>query len=215
MPRKQGKNLTTRQKQFIAALPLVDWVASEAIKKAGYNPKNDEVAMVMGSELLKVPKVSEAIEKIKEARLKKMGIHAEKILSDRVRVARADVREFFNPNGTLKPTTEWTDEMAGCVGGLEVIETFEGKGDEKIWTGYLKKLKLNDRNPAQRDLMDHARLFPDRTPKVDVSVGVTEIDITNLELSAKVIYLLKVALERKKAKELENKPEGNENGVVD
>lgn len=209
-----AKKLTTRQKLFIAALPTVNWVGSEAVKAAKYRVSNDQRAAEIAYQLLQKTPVREAVERLREARLKKLGIHHERILRNRVRVAEADARKFFNEDGTVKPPQEWDDEMAACVAGFEVIELYEGKGDEKKGTGYLKKVRFNDRNPAQHDLMDHAGLFPQKSVKVDVDVK--EVQITNVGLSAKIFYLINVALE--KEKELEGKaaapkPKGKVNKV--
>ncbi len=110
-------------------------------------------------------------------------------------VAEGDIRDFFNENGTLKATSEWTKEMASCVAGLEVIEIFAGKGEDRHWTGYLKKLKLNDRNAAQHDWMDHAGLLSEKGTKVNVDINVMNRDISNTELSARAVYLLSKAME--------------------
>lgn len=196
----QGKKLTEKQQNFIAWLPKCNYIAMEAVKKAGYRCKDDQAAAEIGCQLLKHAQVGEAVEKMKEARLKKLGIHAERILQNRARVAEGDARRFFKEDGTVKPPQEWDDEMAGCVAGFEVIELFEGKGEDRKMIGYLKKVRLNDRNPAQHDLMDHAQLFPDRGSRVELNVE-GDVNLTNIELSARAIYLIKLALERKKQAE--------------
>ena len=192
----QGKRLTARQKRFIAEYRK-DYNGAQAAIRAGYSPKN---ANDQAAQLLSIPQLKEILRRETEDTLKKIGIHAEALLRDRARVAKCDPRRFFNPDGTVKPPQEWDDEMAGAVAGFEVVETFSGQGENRKLSGYIKKLKLNDRNPAQHDLMDHAELFPERSAKPGLEVH-GDVNLTNIELSARAIYLIKLALERKKAAE--------------
>jgi len=191
-----GKRLTARQKRFIAEYRK-DYNGAQAAIRAGYSPKN---ANDQAAQLLSIPQLKEILRRETEDTLKKIGIHAEALLRDRARVAKSDPRRFFNPDGTVKPPQEWDDEMAGAVAGFEVVETFSGQGENRKLSGYIKKLKLNDRNPAQHDLMDHANLFPDRGTRIDMNVE-GDVNLTNIELSARAIYLIKLALERKKQAE--------------
>jgi phage terminase small subunit len=96
--------------------------------------------------------------------------------------------------------------MAGCVAGLEVVELYEGKGEDRKWTGRIKKIKFTDRNPAQHDLMDHLGLLSDRSPKIDLAVNVNR-EPSDLELSARALYLLKLAMERQEPIDVESKSE--------
>lgn len=196
-------NLTTRQRMFVELLPVHHWIGSEAVKAAGYRPKNDQIAAEMACELLKKTKVAEAVAELKKRRLKEYGIEGEAILLDRRKVAKSDVRSLFRPNGTLKQPEEWSDEIAGAIAGLEVIEIFENTKEGKVWTGYLKKVKLNDRNSAQHDLMEHAGLFPAKTQKVDIEVNDKREPLSNLELASKVIYYIQLMDQRQR--ELEDK----------
>ncbi len=192
------KNLTPKQRIFIAEYGC-DSNATRAAIAAGYSSNRPDRAGEIGYQLLQKTPIREAIERATELRLKELGVHTESILRDRVKVAKSDVRSLFRPDGTLKPPEEWSDEIAGAVAGFEVIETFEGQGENRKWTGYLKKVKLNDRNPAQHDLMEHAGLFPQKQSKTEVDLNRTEeVSVTNLELSAKIIYILTAAVERKK-----------------
>jgi len=193
------KRLTPKQKIFVAEY-VREFNATRAAIAAGYSPNRSDRAGEIGYQLLQKTPIREAVERATELRLKELGVHADGILRDRVKVAKSDVRKLFNENGTLKDPKEWDDDTAGAVAGFEVIETFKNTKDGTIWTGYLKKVKLNDRNPAQHDLMDHAQLFPDRGTRIDMNVE-GDVNLTNIELSARAIYLIKLALERRKQAE--------------
>lgn len=202
-----------KEELFVANLPRCNWVGYEAVKAAGYRCKNNQIAAEVASNLMNKSEVKEVLDRLKEARLKKLGIQHELILQNRVWVAEADPSAFFNENGTVKPPSEWTPEMKGCVAGFEVVELFEGKGEDRKMIGYLKKIKLNDRNPAQHDLMDHTGLFSDRSPKIDLTVNVQNREMSDLELSARICYLVKCAVERAEAarqKQIERREGGEE-----
>ena len=196
---KSGKKLTLKERIFIAEYSR-DFNATRAALAAGYSPNRPDRAGEIGYQLLQKTPIREALERATDLRLKELGVQTESILRDRVKVAKADVRSLFRPDGTLKQPEEWPDDIAGAIAGFEVIETFEGTGENRKWSGYLKKVRLNDRNPAQHDLMDHAELFPERSAKPGLEVH-GDVNLTNIELSARAIYLIKLALERKKAAE--------------
>ena len=154
---KFDKRLTPKQKIFIAEY-VREFNATRAAIAAGYSPNRSDRAGEIGYQLLQKTPIREAVERATELRLKELGVHADSILRDRVKVAKSDVRKLFNENGTLKDPKEWDDDTAGAVAGFEVIETFENTKDGRIWTGYLKKVKLNDRNPKNKNEL--ARFYP-------------------------------------------------------
>jgi phage terminase small subunit len=190
----QGKKLTAKQKTFIAEYQK-DYNATRAVIAAGYSEKT---ASEIAYDLLQKNSVKNVIAIQTEQRLKKIGVHAEKALSARAAVAYCDARKFFTPNGTVKSPDEWDDEMAGCVAGFEVTELFAGKNGDRQLIGYVKKVKLNDRNPAQHDITDHLRLFPERQSGTEINVQ-GDLNLTNMELSSKAVFLITTAMERMKS----------------
>ena len=193
-----GRKLTSKQKKFIAEYQK-DYNGIRAATVAGYSEK---YAGEIAYQLLQKSTIKELIDRQTQARLEKIGVQAESILRDRVKIAKADPRNLFQENGCIKPVHEWDDELAGCIAGVEMIELRPGcqaclqddnggrPPGRGAKYGLLKRVKLNDRNPAQHDLMAHKRLFPQPETRVDIDIHQ---DTTNLELSAKIIFLLKAA----------------------
>ena len=69
-----------------------------------------------------------------------------------------DYRTLFDGENHLKPVSEWPAEIGAAVAGLEVEEMFdtveaaEEGTREKVLSGYLKKLKLWDKDKASDKL---------------------------------------------------------------
>lgn len=152
--------LTPKQQQFVDEY-LIDLNATQAAIRAGYSIKN---ADKISSQLMGKTRVKEAIKKRMEDRQNRTKVTADRVLKEYAKIAFCDTRMFFNENGTLRPVSEWTEEMAACVGGLDVIET--GGGSES--TAILKKVKLIDRRGALDSLARHLGMFKD---KVEIEIN--------------------------------------------
>ena len=72
----------------------------------------------------------------------------EKILGEIRALGTYDIRKLFNDNGGLKPISEWPEDIARAVSALEISEEFDGSGDQRTQTGWLKKVKTVDRLKA-------------------------------------------------------------------
>ena len=100
----------------------------------------------------------------------------ERILKELQNIATVDIRELFNDDGGLKPMSEWSKEAAAAVAGFEVVEEFEGKGSDKVQTGWNKKVKLADKIRALELI---GRNLSAWTDKVEHSGVVTLEDVIN------------------------------------
>ena len=72
------------------------------------------------------------------------------------------MRKLFNADGSLKQVHELDDDTAAGLAGVEVVELFEGSGDDKHAFGLLKKFKLADKGINLERLGKHFKLFTDR-----------------------------------------------------
>lgn len=77
-----------------------------------------------------------------------MVLSAERTRLEIARIAYFDPRKMFSPNGHPLSITELDDDTAACVAGLEVLEQYEGSGDERVKVGEIKKWKIADKNAA-------------------------------------------------------------------
>lgn len=72
----------------------------------------------------------------------------ETVLIELQRIAVSDLRQLFSESGQLLDPKQWPDCAAKAVAALEMVELFEGKGDEREQVGFTKKLKLWDKTRA-------------------------------------------------------------------
>ena len=131
-------------------------------------------ASVTASKWLKNASVLAEIERVKAKVSQKLEIAAEDVLLGLKRVAFVDLRKAFNDDGSLKPISEWDDDTAGALAGIEHEKLFEhfGKGQAKH-VGTTSKVKISDRIRALELLgkWNKLKLFTDSV-EVDAKVNI-------------------------------------------
>jgi len=193
MKDKQRK-LTKKQKLFVAEYQK-DWNATRAAIVVGYK---EHRASEIACRLVKKSQVQEAIEKAMAERLRKIGVHSERILTEVARVGLSDLRKLYNEDGSLKLPHEWSDEAAAAIAGVEVLEEFIGKGKARTLVGHTKKVRVFDKVRALELLSKNLGIIGNgKHHDEDEAEDVGRV-LTTLELSAKIVYLVKLAVERKK-----------------
>lgn len=135
--------MTPKQAAFVQQY-LIDKNATQAAIRAGYSAKTASSA---GERLLRNVEVCEAIERGMSDLAGRLGITAERVLLERSRLAFFDVRKLFQDDGGPKPINELDDDTAAAIAGLEVVEIWEGSGEDRHFVGYLKKYKLASKDP--------------------------------------------------------------------
>ena len=137
------RRTSSRQRlELFVAEYLIDLNATRAAIAAGYSPKT---AGQQGSRLLKNAKVFTEIAGKTKERIARLEITADNVLHELARLAFFDPRKLFNPDGSSKHITELDDDTAAGLGGFQMIEQFEGSGDNRKHVGYLKKFKIADK----------------------------------------------------------------------
>lgn len=150
--------LSTKRECFIAEY-LTDGNATRSYIAAGYSPVG---ATAGASRLLANVSVRERLAELQGARLEKLAITADRVLAELAKLAFFDPRKFFNPDGSAKPIAELDEDTAAALCGMEVVELFEGTGDERRSYGVSKRFKLADKGQNLERLGRHLRLFTDR-----------------------------------------------------
>jgi phage terminase small subunit len=111
------------------------------------------------STLAAQPKVRARIAQLQAPVLKKFELKLENAIQEIMRIAYVDPNDLFTDVGTLKPISEIDPATRAAIASIEVVELFEwegeGKNRQKVWVGYAKKVKLNDKNQALDKLMKH------------------------------------------------------------
>ncbi len=168
--------------------------------RAGFSEKN---ASEIAYQLLQKTPVKEALQKDMDERLRKIGVHAERTLEEVARIGFSDIRKLFNDDGSHKLPSEWDDDEAAAIAGVEVLEEFSGRGEDRTLVGFTKKVRLFDKIKALELLSKHLGIIGNgkHHDEDGDETGETGRVLTTLELSAKIVYLVKLAAERKKQAE--------------
>lgn len=132
-----------RRRLFVDAYIANGGNAKQAAIAAGYAESRAEVT---GSELVKDRKVQEEITRRRAELEQQSGLTAERVLREIARIVYFDPRELFREDGSLKPTSEWTDDQAAAIASIEISD---GKTRVKAW----------DKNAALEKAMKHLGLY--------------------------------------------------------
>ena len=143
--------LLPKQAKFVAEY-LISGNATQAALAAGYSPKT---AYKIGAENLKKPQIASLLE-VKQSeiaarqdeRLAAMELTQARVQREIARIAFFDPRKMFHADGRPKDVTELDDDTAACIVGLDVLEEWEGQGDDRVLVGHVKKYKIANKNAA-------------------------------------------------------------------
>lgn len=150
--------LTSQQALFVREY-LKDLNATQAAIRAGYA---EHSASVTGCKLLKVPKIADAVEKVRGKLREKAEVTAERIVQEYAKIAFLDIADLVDDSGTMKRISEIPEDARRAIAGLEVSEIFDGDGECKHVIGLLKKIKLSDKKGALDSLARHLGMFVDK-----------------------------------------------------
>ncbi len=136
--------LTPKQAAFVAEY-LVHHNASEAARRAGYSVKT---AGQIGEKLLKKAEIRAAIAAGLAKQADTLEITAERILKERARLAFLDPRKLFDEEGAPIPIQDLDPDTAAAIVGIDVLEQYEGSGEDRRFVGYVKKYRLAGKDPS-------------------------------------------------------------------
>jgi phage terminase small subunit len=144
---------------------------TEAYRAAGYKTTSDKVASINACRLLAKANIQARVDELKAKQHQRLIFDQARILDELGRNALSDLRKLFNADGSLKNPTEWPDECAAAVAGIEVEKLFSEPGDEpRRQVGTVTKIKLWDKNKALEILAKHFKILYNG-PAVGVNVG--------------------------------------------
>jgi phage terminase small subunit len=157
--------LTPKQQNFVDEYVLC-LNASEAARKAGYSPKT---SAKIGSENLQRQYILDAIQVSRKKLQKRTEVTIDRVINELSKSGFMDIREAYDNDGNLLPVDQLPDSIAACVVGVDVTETWIGKGKnaQKVVT---TKLKLMDKKGSLQLIGQHLGAFPANvkvTAKVD------------------------------------------------
>ena len=196
------RKLTKKQKFFVAEF-LKDYNGTQAAIRAGYSLKRAaETAYDLRH---KTSVVMEAIQREENERLERIGVEGAQVLTRMARLGFAVIRKIFGPNNTLLDVKDWPDDIVPAVAGIETFEEYQGKGEDRVLIGHTKKVRLWNPDTSLTNMAKNLGIIGNGKHRdEDGDEGIERV-LTTLELSAKIVYLVKLAVERKK--EIEGKKE--------
>lgn len=151
-------NLTPKQMLFVKEY-LVDLNATQAALRAGYSEKT---AYSIGEENLKKPDIAAAIKVEMDKRAERTEITQDKVVRELAKLGFFDIRKLLDSEGNPIPLHNLDDDTAAAIAGLEIMEEYEGSGQDKVFVGYVKKYKLADKRAALVDIGKHLGMFVER-----------------------------------------------------
>lgn len=137
-----SKKLTAKQERFCNEY-LIDLNATQAAIRAGYSEKT---ATAIGAENLTKPNIQEFIQEVREKDANDAGITRHMVISEYAKLAFFDIRKVLNVDGGLKDTTEWDDDSAAAIAGLESYD--EKERESGMVLGTVRKIKVSDKRAA-------------------------------------------------------------------
>lgn len=174
-----GAKLEPRQELFCREY-LADLNGTQAAIRTGYSPKT---ANVQAARMLAKGNIAARVEELKAKRATRLEITADRVLLEMSRIALSDTRKLFDDAGRLRPVSEWDDDMAAAVSGVDVAEETERRGGRHITT-YTKKVKLWDKINALVKLGQHLGMFREQVTNLNVTPadleGMSDADLDRL-----------------------------------
>lgn len=163
MPKKKPSKMTTDERyKLFATEYVVDFNGTRAAEDTGYSKKT---AASQASRLLRNVKVQQYIQEAIEKRQQKAEIDAQWVLEQLVIHATADMRQILDEMGNVLPPSEWPDDVAKTIQGIDINMLTDSDGNAghamvaKIKrTGQLKALELLGRHTsvqAFKDQVEH------------------------------------------------------------
>lgn len=145
-----------------------DFRAGDAAKRAGFTP-------AYASTLLAIPEVRAEIEELEaeilfEAR-RKAGVSLHRTLAELAKLAYFDPGKLFNEDGSPKGIHELAPAERAAIQGIEVEERWEGRGEERQFVGFVRKIKIANKQQALETLLRHLGGFKEDNNQAGEAAG--------------------------------------------
>jgi len=139
---------------------IVDLVGRQAAIRAGYS---EDAASHTAWKILNLPEAQAYIQKLLEEKANRTKATADKVISELYHLVSFDPVSILSEDGCLiKDMRSMPAATRKCIAAVDIQETFEGTGDNRVWTGYIKKIKFWDKTKALEMLGKHHKLITDR-----------------------------------------------------
>lgn len=119
MATSDERKLSPKAQQFINEY-CKDFNGKQAAIRAGYAPRSAEVT---ASQLLRIPKVAEALKECQGQLRQESGVTAARVVEELARIGFADPRRVFGEDGVLLDPRNFPEDLARAVSSIEVTRT--------------------------------------------------------------------------------------------
>lgn len=169
------EGISDKHKLFCMEYVKNGFNGSKAAISAGYT---ESCAKETASYLLTNPNIRQYVDELKADLGKRIGISAEMIALEMAKIAFSNVKSILNDDGSLKPLSELNDAEAACISSIETEELFDGRGKDRELIGYVKKIKLWNKQQSLSDLNVMLGYNKDKSESKTVVVNVSHDGIT-------------------------------------
>lgn len=139
---EKTKVLTPKQERFCQEY-TIDFNGSAACVRAGYSKRT---ANRIASRLLSKVDIQQFIQNMQLETSESLKISREKVVAEYAKLAFFDIRKVLTVDGGLKETSEWDDDSAAAIAGLESYDEIEP--DSGMVLGKIRKIKISDKRAA-------------------------------------------------------------------
>lgn len=141
---------------------LKDFNGTEAYIRAKLPHKNRSVAQSIAYKWLQEDCVQKYIADQVNKINAKAEVSVEMIIRELHAIATANALDLWEDDQTLKDLKDIPLPLQKAISSMEVQETYEGYGDERKWTGQLRKVKLWEKTKALELLGRHLAMWMDK-----------------------------------------------------
>jgi len=152
------------KRELFAHEYIKDLHGTNAAIRAGYAATS---ARTTASQLLASEDVQTLVAKLAAERNEELKISARDVLLELHRMLTADVSLAFGEDGNLLPIHDIPLDLRRVISSIEVEEVWEGRGEDRVQTGVLRKVKFWSKEKGAELLGRHLALFND---KLDLNV---------------------------------------------
>jgi phage terminase small subunit len=137
--------MTAQRARFVELLVVEGKSGTDAAIGAGYSAQS---AASMAYQLIHNPIVAEAIKQRRESLSMRSLATRDRWEEEVCRLAFFDPGQLFEDDGSLKRIKDMPEDARRVLAGLEVVELFDGQGDQKHAIGLVKKARLPNKKEA-------------------------------------------------------------------
>lgn len=147
---------------------VIDLNATQAYKRV--HPKAKvTTCRTESSKLLAKPNIRSRINELIVERSAKTEIEAETVLRELYALATVDPIEIFTDDHRVKSLGDMPKSVRKAIAGIDIVDIYEGIGQDKMKVGEIKKIKFWDKNKSLENLGRHLRLFTDNV-KLEIDI---------------------------------------------